>query len=205
MSPKESDSPKLQKYKYSRGGYYADPPVQSTISLHPPRLKHSPSIRSVSCQRSFLQGGNVIGPASSMKNLENRAMPNTDGRYSDEDSGEKCHRFLKLRKTNIRRSNSDMQRRLKRPSVVKNSLRSVYSDGENKNDISDSLTGLTVFGRNYSFRFSTLINRHFNNEMHLCCHDRENFLKSLKEFYLETMGSLQKKKIRIILSELTMI
>lgn len=173
---------------------YAGSPIQSTTSLFPPRgMKLSASQKSI---RNY--GSNVIGPASSLKSVNSRSAANNDNRYSsDEKKPQKCRRFLKPRKTNIRRSNSDMQRRPKRSSVMKNSVRSVYSDGENKCRISDSSIGhSTKFCRNYSFRFSTLINRHFEEKRSSCCHSKDTFLDSMKELYIDTMQSIRKSKVR---------
>ena len=182
----KSTSPRLMNM-------YVGSPIQSTTSLFPPSgLKLSASQRSI---RQY--GSNVIGPESSLKSINSRSKVNNDNRYSSDDGKtEKCRRFLKPRKTNMRRSNSDMQRRPKRPSVMKNSVRSVYSDGENKCRISESSIGhSTTFCRNYSFQFSTLINRHFEQNRSSCCHSKDTFLDSMKELYIDTMQSIRKNKV----------
>ncbi|XP_057313112.1 cyclic nucleotide-gated cation channel alpha-3-like isoform X3 [Hydractinia symbiolongicarpus] len=168
-----------------RNGFYLGTPRHSITSLKPVLRRNS----SISSQHS-----NVIGPASSLKSLDNRLFslqsrkkPKTHKLYSsDEEEG--CMRLLPV-KRNIRRSHSDMQRRRKR-SAVTGSKRSVFSDSEHRASKNNQLKSLSSLS-SIAVHDSTIVNKHFVERGNL--DNEDQFLKSVQEIYSSMMQKLKQK------------
>ena len=146
-------------------GFYLMTPTQSTASLHP--------------RSSITSQGNVIGPTSSLRSLENKSLLRLF-MSSDEDV-HRCIRnpWLAPKKANVRRSKSDMQRRKK---SVYNSSRSVFSDGEKTPEVihSPGLTHSRSFVRSNKF---------------IDTEGEDKFLKSMKGLYHEAINSLKTRTV----------